>query len=173
MNPPLINHIVTQKGRMGVRYTDDNQQLVTLAFKNDADIKDGGHVLALPIFQQQWVLTFHQERGIEFPGGKREQGETSQAAVKRELYEETGAIAEHIYYIAQYEVQSDQKHFKKDVYAVMVKDIETHAHYFETAGPVLTDSLKSVREEDKSFLLKDPAILRCVERVKELGFYQE
>lgn len=40
-------------------------------------------------------------------------------------------------------------------------------------GPILTHSIEAIDEADKSYLLKDPAILQCVERMSVLGFYQE
>lgn len=66
---------------------------------------NGNHVLAIPVYNSQLLFTHHQQRGIEFPGGKVEISEQSKEAVIRELYEETGAIAKFIYYFAQYRIK--------------------------------------------------------------------
>ena len=66
---------------------------------------NGNHVLAIPVYNSQLLFTHHQQRGIEFPGGKVEINEQSKEAVIRELYEETGAIAKFIYYFAQYRIK--------------------------------------------------------------------
>ena len=50
---------------------------------------NGNHVLAIPVYNSQLLFTHHQQRGIEFPGGKVEINEQSKEAVIRELYEET------------------------------------------------------------------------------------
>ena len=49
------------------------------------DHPDGNHVLAIPLYQSQLLFTQHKMRGIEFPGGKVEEGEQSIQAIKREL----------------------------------------------------------------------------------------
>ncbi|PTK45101.1 nucleoside triphosphatase YtkD, partial [Staphylococcus nepalensis] len=41
------------------------------------------------------------------------------------------------------------------------------------AGPVTCKHLDEISDEEKSFLLEDEAILKCVERVIELGLYQK
>ena len=68
---------------------------------------NGNHVLAIPVYNSQLLFTHHQQRGIEFPGGKVEINEQSKEAVIRELYEETGAIAKFIYYFAQYRIKTE------------------------------------------------------------------
>lgn len=160
------------KGEKFVEFRDVNQQHVALDFKYDSDERDGDHVLALPIYKNQLLFTQHLIRGIEFPGGKRELGEKSETALKRELYEETGARFDHAYYIAQYKVFSQKGAFTKDVYVVMVDKIDSKTDYLETKGPILFNSIDDIPHHQKSYLLNDKAILKCVERMIELGFYQ-
>ena len=54
---------------------------------------------------------------------------------------------------------------------VEIEAITEQPDYFETYGPLLYKSLSEIPEDKKSYLLKDPAILQCLERVIELGFY--
>ncbi|HIA6706123.1 TPA: RNA deprotection pyrophosphohydrolase, partial [Staphylococcus aureus] len=42
----------------------------------------------------------------------------------------------------------------------------------ETAGPVLFNCINDIELAQRSFLLQDSTILKCVERVQSLGFYQ-
>ncbi|RAA63202.1 nucleoside triphosphatase YtkD, partial [Burkholderia multivorans] len=65
------------------------------------------------------------------------------------------------------------KWFTKDVFAVQVDTLESKNDYLETAGPVTCKHLDEISDEEKSFLLEDEAILKCVERVIELGLYQK
>lgn len=153
---------------------DQFNHKIDLVFKNHNDIPNGEHVLTIPNIDGNYLLTQHKKRGIEFPGGKKEPGESSEQAVKRELYEETGATVKKLEYIAQYTVYqtTGEKWFTKDVFFVDVMDINEKSDYLETNGPVLCDDLNAISDDEKSYLLQDEAILLCVERVKALGLYQ-
>lgn len=154
---------------------DQFNKEIRLNFTQPQDKPNGEHVLAIAFFNDGYLLTRHKTRGIEFPGGKIEQGENSEAAVVREIYEETGGIVSDMIYIAQYTVfhPNGTRWFAKDVFAVQIDALESKDDYLETAGPVTCKYLDEISEHDKSFLLEDEAILKCVERVIELGLYQK
>jgi len=155
-----------------VEFVDKDNRRVTMQFKTNNDEPNGNHVLAIPIFRKQLLFTQHKQRDIEFPGGKVEQGESSQQAIERELFEETGAIADDINYIAQYQVHTnDGSKFAKDVYVIDVKEIQNKNDYLETKGPELFKRIDDISEAYQSYLIQDDAILKCLERVIELGYY--
>lgn len=83
--PPtiVINYYINIQCRdvMRVKFRDKDNRQVNLTFKKDNEIADGNHVLAIPTFKNQLLFTKHNLRGIEFPGGKRERGESSAEAV--------------------------------------------------------------------------------------------
>lgn len=153
---------------------DQFNNKIEMHFTDSDDQANGEHVLAIPLYQGKYVLTNHKKRGIEFPGGKIEKNETSECAIKRELFEETGAVIQGMQYIAQYTVYhpSGKRWFTKDVFAINVKAIEGKQDYLETKGPVVVHSLDTIDEKEKSYLLTDEVILKCAERVNQLGLYQ-
>ena len=161
---------------MFVKFKDKENDDVFLSFKDEDDIPDADHVLVIPIYQGQLLFTKHKIRGIEFPGGKREAGESSVQACDRELFEETGALInfKDRHYIAQYCVnRQNGTPFTKDVFMVKVDRKKKKNDYLETDGPLIFNSISDISEAYKSYLLKDAAILKCLERVIELGFYSQ
>ncbi|RIP34003.1 nucleoside triphosphatase YtkD [Staphylococcus gallinarum] len=158
---------------MSVKFKDKENDNVYLTYKDDSDIPDGEHVLIIPSYQGKLLFTQHKVRGIEFPGGKVEPGETSLSAAQRELFEETGGVGEIYHYIAQYNVERTcGKSFTKDVFMVNVSDLEQQLDYHETNGPLCFNDVSEIPSDRMSFLLKDAAILQCLERVMEIGFYK-
>ncbi len=158
---------------MYMKFKDKDNDNVYLSYKDKEDIADGNHVLIIPKYKNQLLFTNHKLRGIEFPGGKKEDGETSEVAAARELFEETGATIAQCEYIAQYEVQrTNGLCFTKDVFMVNVSEISHQVDYLETNGPLFYKDIADIPESNKSYLLKDDAILHCLERVISLGFYK-
>ncbi|QYA32405.1 RNA deprotection pyrophosphohydrolase [Macrococcus psychrotolerans] len=144
-----------------------NKVLLTL---NDQPDSDNKHVLIITNYNGKYLLTHNKFRGVEFPGGKVEQEETSLEAAKRELYEETGGIIDTIRYIGTYTVYAG-KPFKKDVYYAQIKHIEEQDDYMETNGPVIVAKLDEVAESDKSFILKDDCVNYIVGVLQKDGEY--
>jgi 8-oxo-dGTP diphosphatase len=84
------------------------------------------HVVSLAIFAEKLLFTAHRERGLEWPGGKIEAGETSLQAALRELREETGGIARSIWPVAQYTVSGgEEPSFVKTVYVTEIEIIDS------------------------------------------------
>lgn len=154
-----------------MEFIDQKNQHVTLRFCKANDEQSGDHVLGLAHYGSQLLFTKHRQRGIEFPGGKCEANETSEAALAREIYEETGGKIEAAYYIAQYTVTTQTRVFTKDVFVCYINEIEPKTDYMETDGPICFDSIDVIPSDEKSFLLEDEAILKCVERMYQLGFH--
>ncbi|SDO12579.1 RNA deprotection pyrophosphohydrolase [Alkalicoccus daliensis] len=127
------------------------------------------HVWVVCRYKKDWLLTKHPSRGIEFPGGKVEIGETAQEAAEREVYEETGGVAERLHYIGQYKVAGKSETVIKNVYFAEIRKIEDKNSYHETLGPVLMRNLPSKLKSSSeySFIMKDevlPLSLKEIDR---------
>ncbi|AVQ35879.1 RNA deprotection pyrophosphohydrolase [Staphylococcus kloosii] len=158
---------------MTIKYLDKDNNEVYLNYTTDKDEANGQHVLIIPIYNNKLLFTQHDIRGIEFPGGKIEENESSLAAAQRELNEETGAVATELHYIAQYYVaRQNLPSFYKDVYVAKIDYLENKQDYLETSGPKFFSKVTDIPEQQRSFLIKDTTILNCLERVIELGYYK-
>jgi len=126
------------------------------------------HVLVILHSPKGWVLTKHKERGLEFPGGKREEGETIEQAAIREVWEETGGVIEKLHYIGQYVVEDTRHPFVKDIFFAHAASIEMKKDYLETNGPVIMDELPAqFNEEEYSYIMRDQVVKLSLQVIKE------
>ncbi len=84
--------------------------MVEVRFLDFVDDKLLGFAVIVARTNDMWVLCKHRERDTyEVPGGHRENGETILETAKRELREETGAVAFTITPICVYSVKGKSK----------------------------------------------------------------
>lgn len=66
---------------------------VIVNFVDEIDDKLISFAVIIATYKNHFILVKHKKRDtVEFPGGRREVGETILDCAKRELYEETGAV---------------------------------------------------------------------------------
>lgn len=150
-------------------FTDFYKNNVVLAFEDEPFSKDPKHVWVVSRFGDKWLLTHHESRGLEFPGGKVEPGEVAREAAERELMEETGGIARELTYVAQYYVSGKSGDVIKNVYFAQIERLEEQATYYETHGPVLIKDLPSdiKQNDDYSFMMKDEVLAHCLAFIEQ------
>ena len=153
-------------------FLDTKGNRVSLKFDDLSVEMAGEHVWILCLYQDRWLLTKHRERGLEFPGGKVEFGETPREAAIREVLEETGAEIEKLQFIGQYKVFSEDEVIVKNIYFAEIKSINEQSHYFETEGPRLIDSslLAETIGDEYSFIMKDDVLQKSLQYLREKGF---
>ena len=137
-----------------VTFNDLNGAHVELTFGENRFGMPARHVLIVLKYNGKWLLTRHRIRGIEFPGGKAEEGETIEEAAIRETIEETGVTITDLVKFAEYVVRSNVT-FCKAVFTAKVEHIDENPVLHETDGARwMTDSeLDSCGE--LSFHMKD------------------
>jgi 8-oxo-dGTP diphosphatase len=143
---------------------------VELSFSSNAFGQEAKHVLVICKYLDDWLLTMHSVRGLEFPGGKVEPGESLKEAAIREVYEETGATLEDLTQIAEYRVADEKNTFVKAVFWGKIKSLHKMNSYFETKGPVLIkgDLLDLRFGEEFSFIMKDDVVAECIKYIYEV-----
>ena len=135
-------------------FDDLNGTRVELTFGENRFGIPARHVLVVLKYKGKWLLTKHSIRGIEFPGGKAEDGDTIEEAAIRETIEETGVTITNLVKFAEYVVQSDHP-FCKAVFTAEIAHIEENPFLHETEGACwLTDSGLD-KCDNLSFYMKD------------------
>ena len=78
--------------------------LYNLGYRDESEYT---RVVCVSRYQGKFVFCFNKKRnGWEIPGGHIEEGETWQDAVKREMYEETGATKINVIPISVYKIST-------------------------------------------------------------------
>lgn len=151
-------------------FKDFNGNTVRMAFEKDSFAESPRHILVICQYQQQWLLTRHRTRGLEFPGGKVEEGESLSEAAQREVYEETGAHLNTLDYIGEYEVVEGENSFVKAIFYGEASILEKKPHYLETDGPCLVDGdiLQKRFGDEYSFIMKDSVVEKSITYITKM-----
>lgn len=137
---------------------------VELTFGPNPHRIEARHVLVVIRHEGRWLLTKHRQRGIEFPGGKAERGETAEQAAIRETLEETGVTAGSMKRFAEYVVFTEPP-FCKAVFTGSVEHIETNYALLETEGAVWLTDQELLDCRELSFHMKDEGMAEIRKRV--------
>ncbi|MEK3996022.1 NUDIX domain-containing protein [Psychrobacillus sp. FSL K6-2365] len=148
-------------------FEDLNGFQVQLSFQQGSFSIESKHVLVLAKHNGKWLLTKHPKRGLEFPGGKLEKGETLVEAAIRETKEETNVHIVNLEWLAEYMVL-DNIPFCKTVYIAKVGYINMEQTSFETEGAFWLSSEELTRSEYLSFHMKDDGMKAILKKVKEI-----
>ena len=155
-------------------FKDYYQNTVQLSFEHQPFSDSPKHVWVICRYGDKWLLTEHEDRGFEFPGGKVEPMECAEEAALREVKEETGAAVRHLQYVGQYKVLGREKVIVKNIYFADIEKLEKQADYFETKGPVLFSELPENLPRNKKFcfIMKDSVLPISLKKLKEDGVFQ-
>ncbi|WP_332698070.1 RNA deprotection pyrophosphohydrolase [Halalkalibacter lacteus] len=151
------------------QFVDQNGCRVRLVFDETGFGKDIEHIWVVCRYKDKWLVTSHQSRGLEFPGGKVERGETLPEAANREVWEETGAEIKSLHYIGMYEITCKDHVMYKTIYFAEISKLVAKDSYHETNGPVLLEELPSSIKTDPafSFIMKDQVLPYTLEQISK------
>jgi 8-oxo-dGTP diphosphatase len=150
-------------------FQDMYQNEVHLSFSRTPFSNEPKHVWILCRYRDKWLLTDHRERGLEFPGGKVEEGETPESAAVREVMEETGGEVDNLRYIGQYKVIGKGKTIIKNIYFATINKLTKQDTYYETNGPMLLTEIPANIPQNRkfSFIMKDGVLTYSLKEVEQ------
>ncbi|AIE61111.1 RNA deprotection pyrophosphohydrolase [Bacillus methanolicus] len=151
-------------------FRDQKGHVIQFSFERNYFTLISKHVLVICEYKNKWLLTNHKIRGLEFPGGKAEQGETLEQAARREVYEETGGVLKRLEFVGEYLVLDPGQPLVKTVFYGEVEKLEEKDGYLETNGPVLFDGnlLESRFDNNFSFIMKDDVVKNSLDKISEI-----
>ncbi|WP_138420299.1 RNA deprotection pyrophosphohydrolase [Aquibacillus sediminis] len=155
-------------------FTDYYGNEVKLSFEDHPFSKKPKHVWVICRYKDYWLLTKHKDRGLEFPGGKVENGESAEQAAIREVKEETGGEVSQLFYVGQYFVDGKGGSIVKNIYFALVDEVCKQATYYETDGPVLLEELPNriVTDANYSFMMKDKVLPNSLDYIANMSQFQ-
>src|SRR5699024_4027041 len=150
--------------RLMYKFTDYYRNKVHLSFDKEPFSKNPKHVWVICRHRNRWLLTKHPTRGIEFPGGKVEEGERAETAAIREVLEETGGVVKTLEYRTQYNVTANKYMITTDVDVAHLGQLTDIYKEYETVRSLLIKNLPANlnNENTYSFMMKDDVLIHCL-----------
>ncbi|CAM5218601.1 8-oxo-dGTP diphosphatase OS=Ureibacillus acetophenoni OX=614649 GN=SAMN05877842_102582 PE=4 SV=1 [Ureibacillus acetophenoni] len=147
-------------------FIDENGCKVELSFKENQFSIQPTHVLVLVKYKEKWLCAINKKRGVEFPGGKLEHGETLEQAAIREVYEETSVHISDLKWFAEYLVHGENP-FCKTVFTGKVERIDPFVEEHETIGMVWLSNEELLNHPNLSFYMRDEGMKKILQEVKQ------
>lgn len=148
-------------------FYDLNNNKVELSFNGPPFPMDPRHVLVLAQKDGKWLCAINEKRGVEFPGGKVEPGESLEEAAKREVYEETFVHIRDLKLFAHYIVHGHSP-FCKAVFTAKVEKIDPFLERYETTGRLFLALEEAINHPRASFYMKDEGMKKMLQEVKQV-----
>jgi 8-oxo-dGTP diphosphatase len=147
-------------------FIDLNEKKVDMYFRKGQYEIEPKHVLVVVKKGEQFLCSVHKERGIEFPGGKVEYGESLQEAAVREVLEETNVKVNNVRELCHYIVR-DNPPFCKVVFVAEAELELSEDFIYETKGRVWLTEEELTLHEQLSFYMKDDGMKRILQEVRQ------
>lgn len=121
-------------------------------------------VVVCSFYQGQYLLSYHRgHRSWETQGGHIEEGETPEAAARRELYEESGVKEALLLPVCDYLAYDNEGSANGRVYAAVIRQLGA-LPYSEMSQVKLFDAFP----ENLTYPLVTPVLFRETEKKKDL-----